>query len=150
MRVVGLARRPREVPEVDEVRPLAVLREALAEVDLVSLHLRLTPETAGLFDRATLEAMRPGALFLNSARGGLVDEAALADLLRSGRIAGAWLDVTATEPLPPASPLWGLDNVLLTPHCADQVENWEERLADFFMDNLERYLAGRPLLNRVA
>jgi phosphoglycerate dehydrogenase-like enzyme len=150
MRVVGLVRRPRELPGLDEVRPLTGLREALAEVDVVSLHLRLTPETAGLFGRATLEAMRPGALFLNSARGGLVDEAALADLLRAGRIAGAWLDVAETEPLPPASPLWGLDNLLLTPHCADRVEGWEKRLADFFMDNLERHLAGRPLLNRVA
>ena len=94
--------------------------------------------------------MRPGARFLNSARGGLVDEAALADHRSSGHLAGAWLDVAATEPLPPESPLWGLDNLLLTPHCADQVDGWEERLADFFMDNLGRHLAGRPLLNRVA
>ena len=150
LRVIALVRRPRELPGLDDVRPLSDLRRLLPEADIVSLHLRLTPETAGLFDRATLEAMRPGALFLNSARGGLVDEAALADLLRSGRIGGAWLDVTAAEPLPPESPLWDLDNLLLTPHCADQVDGWEERLADFFMDNLERHLAGRPLLNRVA
>jgi phosphoglycerate dehydrogenase-like enzyme len=150
LRVIALVRRPRDLPGLDDVRPLSDLHRSLPEADIVSLHLRLTSETTGLFDRPTLEAVRRGALFLNSARGGLVDEAALADLLRAGRIAGAWLDVTATEPLPPESPLWGLDNLLLTPHCADQVDGWEERLADFFMDNLERHLAGRPLLNRVA
>lgn len=150
MRVVGLARRPAWIPAFAEVRPLAELHAALAEADVVSLHLRLAPETEGLFDAAAFAAMRPGALFLNSARGRLVDEAALAEALRDGRLAGAWLDVTAVEPLPEASPLWDLDNVIVTPHCSDQVGDWEERLALFFMDNLERFLAGRPLVNRVA
>jgi phosphoglycerate dehydrogenase-like enzyme len=149
MRVVGLARRPAWIPAFAEVRPLAGLHAALAEADVVSLHLRLASETAGLFDAAAFAAMRPGSLFLNSARGGLVDEAALVDALRGGRLAGAWLDVAAVEPLPEASPLWSLDNVVLTPHCSDRVSDWEVRLARFFMDNLERYLAGRPLVNRV-
>jgi phosphoglycerate dehydrogenase-like enzyme len=149
MRVVGLARRPAWIPAFAEVRPLAELHAALAEADVVSLHLRLAPETAGLFDAAAFAAARPGALFLNSARGGLVDEAALVEALRGGRLAGAWLDVAAVEPLPAASPLWDLDNVIVTPHCSDRVSDWEWRLARFFMDNLERHLAGRPLVNRV-
>jgi phosphoglycerate dehydrogenase-like enzyme len=149
MRVVGLARRPAWIPAFAEVRPLAELHAALAEADVVSLHLRLAPETEGLFDAAAFAAMHPGALFLNSARGGLVDEEALVEALRGGRLAGAWLDVAAVEPLPAVSPLWGLDNVILTPHCSDRVSDWEERLAHFFMDNLDRHLAGRPLVNRV-
>jgi phosphoglycerate dehydrogenase-like enzyme len=151
MRVVGLARRPSAPPPpgFSEVRPLTSLLASLREADVVSLHLRLTPETAGLFGEAAFAAARPGALFLNSARGGLVDEAALARALADRRLAGAWLDVFATEPLAPDSPLWNLDNVILTPHCADQVTDWEERLAEFFMDNLDRYLGGGPLLNRI-
>ena len=70
--------------------------------------------------------------------------------MRAGRLGGAYLDVFETEPLPPDSPLWGLDNLILTPHCADAVADWELRLADFFLDNLERRLTGRPLLNIVA
>ena len=151
MRVVGLARRSSTPHPLGfaEVRPLTALTASLPEADVVSLHLRLTPETAGLFGEAAFATMRPGALFLNSARGGLVDEAALARSLADRRIAGAWLDVFATEPLPAESPLWELDNVILTPHCADQVVDWEARLAEFFMDNLDRYLTGEPLLNRV-
>ena len=151
MRVIGLARRPSASPPPGfaEVRPLATLLASLAEADVVSLHLRLAPETAGLFGEEAFATMRPGTLFLNSARGGLVDEAALFRALADRRIAGAWLDVFATEPLPAESPLWGLDNVILTPHCADQVVDWEARLAEFFMDNLDRYLTGQPLLNRI-
>jgi phosphoglycerate dehydrogenase-like enzyme len=147
LRLIGVNRTPSPLPSFDEVRPLDELRASLAEADIVSLHLRLVPETGHLIDAAMLRAMRPGTLFLNSARGGLVDEAALVAALADGRLAGAWLDVFETEPLPPESPLWRLDNVLLTPHCADAVADWEQRLADFFMENLERRLAGLPLLN---
>jgi phosphoglycerate dehydrogenase-like enzyme len=150
LRLIGLNRTLSPLPAFDALRPLAELRHSLAEADIVSLHLRLTPETRGLIDRSMLAAMRPGTLFLNSARGGLVDEAALVEALAAGRLAGAWLDVFATEPLPPESPLWRLDNVVLTPHCADTVAGWEERFAGFFLENLERRLAGQPLLNLVA
>jgi phosphoglycerate dehydrogenase-like enzyme len=150
MRPIGLNRTVRPLPELDAVRPLGELLPSLAEADIVSLHLRLTPETQALIGAEAFAAMRPGTLFLNSARGGLVDEAALVEALASGRLAGAWLDVFAHEPLPPESPLWGLDNAILTPHCADAVADWEERLAEFFLENLERRLTGRPLLNPVA
>lgn len=150
MRLIGLNRTARPLPELDEVRPLGDLHAALADADVVSLHLRLVPETQGLIGREALAAMRAGALFLNTARGGLVDEAALAEALAGGRLGGAYLDVFEEEPLPLSSPLWRLDNVILTPHCADQIAGWEDRFAAFFMDNLERRLAGRPLLNIVA
>jgi phosphoglycerate dehydrogenase-like enzyme len=147
LRLIGVNRTPSALPSLDAVRPLHELKASLAEADIVSLHLRLTPETRHLIDAGMLAAMRPGTLLLNSARGGLVDEAALVAALATGRLAGAWLDVFETEPLPPESPLWRLDNVILTPHCADAVADWEQRLADFLMDNLERRLAGLPLLN---
>jgi phosphoglycerate dehydrogenase-like enzyme len=150
IRTIGLNRTVEVLPELDEVRPLGELWASLPEADIVSLHLRLTPETAGLIDRPLLRAMRPGTILLNTARGGLVDEAALVEALTEGRLAGAYLDVFGEEPLPQASPLWRLDNVVLTPHCADQIEDWEDRFAAFFMDNLERRLTGRPLLNVVA
>jgi phosphoglycerate dehydrogenase-like enzyme len=150
LKLVGLNRTVRDLPGFDEVRPLSALRESLPEVDIVSLHVRLTEETRHLIDRSALAAMREGALFLNTARGGLVDEAALVAALAAGRLGGAYLDVFETEPLPPSSPLWRLDNIILTPHCADQIAGWEDRFAAFFMDNLERRLTGRPLLNVVA
>ncbi|MEK0083480.1 D-2-hydroxyacid dehydrogenase [Benzoatithermus flavus] len=150
VRVIGLNRTVRDLPEFDEVRPLHALRASLAEADIVSLHLRLTAETRHLIDRSVLSAMREGTLFLNTARGGLVDETALVEALEQGHLAGAYLDVFEEEPLPRESLLWRLDNVILTPHAADQIADWEDRFADFFMDNLERRLDGRPLLNVVA
>lgn len=149
VRTIGLSRTATALPEFDAVRPLAELRRNLVEADIVSLHLPLVPETRHLIDRAALAALPPQAILVNTGRGSLVDTAALIDALGHGRLAGAYLDVFETEPLPPDSPLWRLDNVILTPHCADLVVGWEDRLADFFMDNLERRLAGRPLRNVV-
>ena len=86
--------------------------------DVISLHLRLSDQTRGLFDAAQLAMMKPGAILVNTARGGIVEERALLDALSQGRIAGAGLDVFSTEPLPPDHPLTRLANVVLTPHCA--------------------------------
>jgi phosphoglycerate dehydrogenase-like enzyme len=123
--------------------------ELLRRTDILSLHLPLVPETARLLDAAAIARMKPGAVLINTARGGLVDEAALAEALRSGRIAAAGLDVFAEEPPPPDHPLFALDNVVLAPHVAWLTpETWERSLA-VAVENCRRLAAGEPLLGRV-
>ena len=124
------------------------LDERLAHADVVSLHLRLTPALTHLFDEPRLARIKPGALFVNTARGGLVDEAALVASLRRGHLRGAYLDVFEEEPLPPDSPLWSMDQVLVTPHAADQVEGWDLAYLDRFVAQLARHRAGRSLAHR--
>ena len=143
MHVVGVSRTGRRVPHVDRVHRTNNLHRALSAADFVVLVLPLTPTTRGLIDAAALAAMRPGAWLLNIGRGPLVDEAALLDALRSKRIAGAILDVFSIEPLPADHPLWGLDNVVVTPHIAGPTT--PEELAPVFNDNLARWLDGREL-----
>ncbi len=149
LEVVGVARRPTAHPAFDEVRPLDDLVAVAASVDYLSANVRLVPETTQLIGAEVLGAMRPTAYLLNASRGAVVDEAALIEALQNGAIAGAYLDVFATEPLPPSSPLWALPNVLMTPHTSDRVVDWELRHARFFMDNLARWLEGEPLCNIV-
>jgi phosphoglycerate dehydrogenase-like enzyme len=134
-------------PEADVVYPPAGLRTLLHESDYVALIVPLTPETTGLLDKADLSAMKPGAVLINVGRGQLVDEAALVDALRSGHLGGSALDVFASEPLPDASPLWDLPNVLVTPHSMSTALGENELLVDLFCDNLRRYLAGEALRN---
>ena len=136
-----------ESPDADAVYPPAGLRTLLGESDYVVLIVPLTPETAGLLGKAELSAMKPGAVLINIGRGQLVDEAALIESLQSGHLGGAALDVFATEPLPKASPLWDLPNVLVTPHSMSTALDENEWLVDLFSDNLRRYLAGQPLRN---
>lgn len=131
------------------VFPPEALDDRLAHADIVSLHLRLTEATRHLFDRARLARIRPGALFVNTARGGLVDEAALIERLTDGHLRGAWLDVFESEPLAPDSPLWRLPSVLVTPHAADQVDGWDLAFVDRFWAQLTRWRAGAPLDHRV-
>jgi phosphoglycerate dehydrogenase-like enzyme len=150
LRVVAVRRTPgaaAESPDVDAVYSPGGLRPLLGESDYVVLIAPLTPETAGLLGKAELAAMKPGAVLINIGRGQLVDEPALIDALRSGRLGGAALDVFATEPLPQDSPLWDLPNVLVTPHSMSTALDENERLVDLFCDNLRRYLAGQPLRN---
>ncbi len=149
MRVLGVRRGGAPHPAVDAMHPPAALPRLLPEADVVSLHIRATAETAGLFDRAAFAAMKPGALFVNTARGAVVDEPALIAALASGHLGGAYLDVFATEPLPAASPLWAMDNVFITPHAADNVADWPRRFATFFADNLDRWRRGEALRNIV-
>jgi phosphoglycerate dehydrogenase-like enzyme len=105
------------------------LLELLATSDIVSLHLPLTDDTHGLLGRAALAHMKPGTVLVNTSRGPIVDEGALVDALRGGRLAAAGLDVFNVEPVPPDNPLLGLDNVVLTPHVT-----W------YTVDTMRRYL----------
>jgi len=147
MRVVGVKRDVKSGTDgADEVHTMAKLPELLPHADLVVLTCPLTPETTGLIGSASLAAMKTSAYLINVARGRVVDELALIDALVQGRIAGAGLDVTADEPLPPASPLWDMDNVLITPHTAGETRRYEENVLDILLDNLERQWRGETAL----
>jgi phosphoglycerate dehydrogenase-like enzyme len=130
-----------------EWRPLEVL---LAESDVVSLHVPLTAETQRMIDAAALARMKPGAVLVNTARGGLVDQPALVAALRSGRLAAAGLDVFATEPVDPADPLLSLPNVVLTPHIGWLTDGTFDRSLALAAENCQRLGTGQPLLHRVA
>ena len=150
MRTVGFRRTQGPPPEwVDEVHGPQRLAELAGRADAMVVSLPMTDQTAGLIDRATIERLPAGCIFVNVGRGGVVDEPALVDALRDRRIAGAVLDVFATEPLPDDSPLWTLPNVLVTPHAAALSTRENERIAELFVDNLRRYLDGQPLRNVV-
>ena len=125
------------------------LHAMLAECDYVLIAAPLTPETRGLIGAAEFQAMKREAILINVARGGVIDEAALSDALRTGLIGGAALDVFEQEPLPAASPLWHLANVILSPHVSGFTPHYDERAMALFAENLRRYVAGEPLLNVV-
>lgn len=143
MRVVGVSRSGRLVREADRVYKVGQLALALREGDFVVILVPLTPETTGLIGVDALAAMKPTAWLVNIARGAIVNETALLEALEQRRIAGAVLDVFATEPLPPSHPFWRLPNVVLTPHISGP--STPEEIAPVFDDNLARYLAGKPL-----
>jgi phosphoglycerate dehydrogenase-like enzyme len=125
------------------------LRELIPGADAIVAALPLTDETRGLIDRDTIGRMKRDAIFVNVGRGAVVDEDALVDALRTGRLRGAALDVFAEEPLPESSPLWELDNVIVSPHTAALSVKENERVVERFAENLRRYLAGEDLLGRV-
>jgi phosphoglycerate dehydrogenase-like enzyme len=152
MRVVGVKRTVREDDEAweyaDELYPTAELRTALGEADYVAVTLPGTPETRRLIDAEAMAATRQGAYFVNVGRGSVVDEAALVDALRSGHLSGAALDVFEVEPLPEESPLWELDNVIVSAHTTDVVPDLiNASQTELFCENLRRYLAGEELIN---
>jgi phosphoglycerate dehydrogenase-like enzyme len=150
LRVIGVRRGGARHPAADETHGPDALPRLLGQADIVSVHLRLSPETAGMIGRAAFAAMKPGAMLVNTARGAVVEEAALVEALRSGRVGRAYLDVFAVEPLPADSPLWDFDNVLISPHACENVADWGVRCAGFFAQNLARWMRGEPLLNVVA
>lgn len=121
------------------VRAMA-LDELLAECDAISLHVPLTPQTAGLFDAARLARMKPGAVLVNTARGGIVDEAALAAALRQGALRGAAIDVFEQEPLPAGSPLADVPNLILTPHIAGLTQEANERVSHLVAQRVDEIL----------
>ncbi len=140
------ASRSEKPDAVGERRPLAGL---LAESDVVSLHVPLTPETERLIDAGAIARMKPGAVIVNTARGGLIDEAALVEGLRSGRIGAAGLDVFQTEPTAAGNLLLELDNVVCTPHLAWLTRETLERSLAVAVENCRRLAAGEALLHRV-
>jgi phosphoglycerate dehydrogenase-like enzyme len=123
--------------------------ELLARSDVVVMCAPLTPATRGMIGDAQLARMKPTAFFINVGRGATVDEGALARALAEGRIAGAAVDVFATEPPPTDHPLYGLDNVILSPHVSGFIPSYDDRCVALFAENLRRYLAGGALLNLV-
>ena len=126
-------------------REVATLGELLAEADIVSLHVPLTPATAGMIDAAALAAMKPGALLINTARGGLVDEAALLDALASGHLGGAGLDTLAQEPPAPGHPLLTAPRVIVTPHIASATGASLTRMGVAAARNIAAVLTGQPV-----
>ncbi len=150
MRTVGVNRGgDSDSPDVDAVHPISSLPELLGRADALVITLPLTEETRGMLDADALARLRPGAILVNAGRGGVVDEPALVRALHEGRLAGAALDVFASEPLPDDSPLWECPNVLISPHTAALSIHENERITELFCENLRRYLAGDELLSRV-
>ena len=121
----------------------------LAEADIVSLHVPLTAQTERLINAQSLAAMKPGAILINTARGGLVDEAALVAALTSGHLRGAGLDVFANEPVNPANPLLAMPTVVATPHMAWLTPETLDRSLALAFENCRRLATGEPVLNRV-
>jgi phosphoglycerate dehydrogenase-like enzyme len=133
----------REYPDDEPVAERLPLDDLLARSDVVSIHLKLSPESTGLLDRDRLARMRPGAILVNTARGAIVDEQALVEALAAGRLAGAGLDVFATEPLPADHPLRRVPNVVLTPHIGWKVDEVFAEWAEIAAEQLDAWLAGR-------
>ncbi len=134
-------------PYVARVVDAAGLDAALPQTDLLVIAVPDTLETRNLVDRRRLELLPASAVVVNVGRGPILDEDALIELLRDGRLRGAALDVFAKEPLPASSPLWRMPNVIISPHSASTVRQENDRLVDLFIENLHRYLDGRSLIN---
>jgi phosphoglycerate dehydrogenase-like enzyme len=150
MRVLAVKRDTSEpVAYVDELHPLERLGALVGRADAVACALPGTEATSGLLGADVFAAVKPGAVLVNVGRGTVVDEDALVAALQDGRLAGAALDVFAQEPLPPESPLWELENVIVSPHDTARVPAEETRQADLFSDNLRRDLMGEELRNRI-
>ncbi len=150
MRVVGVKRTVEGTyPNYDAMVPLADLDSVIPDADWILLLLPLTAETEGLFDAKRLALMKPSAILLNMARGGVVDEDALVQALRAGTLAGAGLDVFREEPLPADSPLWHMDNVIVTPHTGGSSHLYYDRALRLFMHNYDFYRHGERLPNLV-
>lgn len=141
MRVQAWNRTPRELPGIS----LVELDALLATSDFVSLHLPLTEDTRGLLDARRLALMKPGAVLVNTARGGIVDEQALAEALASGALFAAGIDVFEEEPVPEGNPLLGLPNVVLAPHIGSATARTRVRMADIAADNAIASLTGEPM-----
>ncbi|MFQ5575465.1 MAG: NAD(P)-dependent oxidoreductase, partial [Anaerolineae bacterium] len=135
------------IPE--QIYPTADLPAMLPHCDYVVVLAPLTAGTHHMFGPDAFARMKPDAFFFNLARGGLVNEAALVNALRQNQIAGAGLDVFEQEPLPSQSPLWQMENVIISPHVAGFSPHYDDRASDLLAENLRRFLAGEPLLNLV-
>lgn len=150
LNVIGVSRHGRPVEGVDQMITPDRLDDVLPQADFVFVATPATAETTNLLDRRRLSLIKRGAGIANVGREPVVDYSALADLLRSGHLSGAILDVFNEEPLPASSPLWSVPNLIITPHVsADDNDSYAELTIDLFLRNLRRYLEGEPLLNVV-
>ena len=148
--VIGVNREGRSVASFDAVHPVADLHVVLRQADFLIVTLPNTSDSRRLVDAEAFGALPKGAGFVSIGRGQVVDETALVAALQSGHLGGAVLDVFEVEPLPAESPLWSLDNVILSAHCGvDDLEAYLPRAMDVFVNNLVRYLDGLPLKNLV-
>ena len=132
----------------DRLYPYQAVKSMMKDSDFVVITTPLTPETRGMIGAAEIAEMKSTAFFINMARGGVVDQAALLSALQERRIAGAALDVFTDEPLPANSPWWKAPNTIITPHVAGMSVHYNARAVDLFVENLKRYLTGAPLFNR--
>lgn len=150
LHVVGQRRSVTTSPPPGVVRVIGEdgIDAELPGTDYVVIAAPGTPETRHLLDKRRLALLPPSAVLINIGRGTIVDEAAMIRALQTGGLRGAALDVFEHEPLPKESPLWSMPHVLISPHSASTVEHENDRIVDIFIENLRRYLAGRPLLNR--
>jgi phosphoglycerate dehydrogenase-like enzyme len=150
MRVLALKRRPDQADEfADAVLGPDGLDQLLSESDYVAVCCALTEETRGMIGARELTLMKPSAVIVNVARGAVIDQDALIEALREGRIGGAGLDVTSPEPLPEDSPLWEMENVIITPHVAGASPLTRGRQFALLKENVRRFIAGEELLNVV-
>jgi len=153
MRVLGVKRHGPPAHEADPFAERIYGPEGLVEMisrsDYVVVAAPLTPETVGMIGERELAAMKPDAVLINVGRGPVIQEAALIEALSKKRIKGAALDVFDTEPLPEGHPFYKLENVLLSPHCADHTPDWLDRAMRFFLAQFERFRKGEPLKNVV-
>ena len=149
MRIIGTQREPKPFRHADEVVAPEQTVYALREADYIVVTLPLTPLTQNLLDAARLSNIKRDAVLINMARGGIVDELALADMLREGRLRGAVLDALAEEPLPDSSDLWTTPNLIITPHMAGGVPDYLDRVLTIFIDNVKRLEEGKRLINEV-
>ncbi len=150
LHVIGTRARPQPMDNVDEVHASSDLHDLLHRADFVVLSLPLLPTTHHLINARSFAAMKPSAILVDVSRGGVLDDAALINAMRAGAIAGAALDVFETEPLPFDSLLWGLNNVIISPHCSAVYAEWAMQSFELFLENLARWQAGTPLKNIVS
>jgi phosphoglycerate dehydrogenase-like enzyme len=132
---------------VDRLYPAEALRSMLKHADFIVVCVPLTPKSKGMISSSVFSAIKAGAFLIDVSRGKVVDHNSLIKALQEGQLAGAALDVFPEEPLPTDNPLWGMPNVILTPHIADNSTKFDSRACDLFSENLHRYLAGLPLYN---
>jgi phosphoglycerate dehydrogenase-like enzyme len=146
MRVIGVRARPLPHPHCDQVVTVDALDSVLPQADCVVLAMPLTPQSEGMFDRARLSRMKPGAGLVNMARGSVIDQEALADLLESGHLGGAVIDVTVPEPLPPDHRLWQVPNLVIVPHVSsDDPDTYTPKTLDILLRNIAAWRRGeRP------
>ncbi|WP_238652790.1 D-2-hydroxyacid dehydrogenase [Paenibacillus piscarius] len=150
MNTVGVSRSGRPAEHFDRVFTTAELKEAVSQADFIINTLPITDETEGLFDSDIFGAAKQGAYYINIGRGATTHTDDLMAALNSGQLAGAGLDVFETEPLPEDHPLWGMEQVIMTPHCAGATDRYADRIVDIFVENIKAYReSGKPSRNLV-